>query len=247
MLKENNEKWKNVTVEKKESCLDFMLEILNIKVLDKEEQDHIDRQLVLVADIIGTQFKNLTIPEIEEAFKLYVSKQFADVKVFRLIDCVAVGEILNAYIEHRNQVIEPFLIKRQTLLNAPAEKTKTEKEKIFSDFVKMVYYEVHERKFCDDAWYLFKKLEDTGTIVKTNEEKQELYEKELEIYVDDEQKRLIKTNPLNKKFLLQELTKSHENGKRPSYVQNRCRSILVSKYILKSKVSFEELLTILTK
>ena len=245
MLKEDNEKWKNVTVEEKENCLDFMLDILNIKVLDEEEQNHIDRQLVLVADIIGSQFKNLTIPEIKEAFKLYVSKQFVDIKVFRLIDCVAIGEILTAYINYRNQAIEPFLIKRQNLLNVPQEKTELEKEKIFHDFVKMVHDEVLENKFCVDSWFLFKKLEEKGVIVKSNEEKQELFEKELEIFINDEKQRIIKTNPLNKKFILKELEKSYENGKRPAYIKNRCRSILVSKYILDSKISFEELLIIL--
>jgi len=222
-----------------------MIEILNIKVVTDDDIDSLDRQMILIAELINGQFPQLTIPEVKEAFKLYVAKKFIDVKVFRLIDCVAVGEILTAYIDHRNQSVEPFLIKRQTLLNAPIEKTESEKEKIFSDFVKMVYDEVLKNKFSDTAWYLFKKLEESGTIIKTNEEKQELYEKELRIYIDDEKQRITKQNPLNKKFVLKELEKSHENGKRPTYVKNRCRSILVSKYILNSKISIEELLTIL--
>jgi len=245
MLKENNEKWKNVTAEIKEDCLDFMLEILNIKIVDEEDQDAINRQLILVADLISRYFSSLTAEEVKEAMRMYVSKKFAEVKVFRLIDCVSIGEILNAYIEFRNQAIDPFLIKRQNLLNAPVEKSDSEKEKIFEDFVKMVFDEVLKNKFCVDSWYLFKELEEKGKIVKSNEEKQQLYEKELEIFVTDERQRLVKQNPLNKKYALEELVKSYQNGKRPTYVKNRCRSLLVSEFILKSGISFEELLTVL--
>lgn len=223
-----------------------MLDILNIKVLDEEEQNHIDRQMVLIADIIGYQFSNLTPAEIKEAFKLYVSKKFADVKVFRLIDCVAVGEILNAYIEYRNQTVEPFLLKRQSLLNAPIEKSEDEKKQIFNDFVKMVYDEVLEKGYCEEAWYLFKKLEYNKKIEISNEEKTELYKKELAIYVPAERQRIIKQNPLNGKHLVREFEKTYEGKKRPVYVQNRCRSILVSKFIKESIKSLEELQSYLT-
>lgn len=223
-----------------------MLDILNIKVLDEEEQNHIDRQMVLIADIIGSQFSNLTPAEIKEAFKLYVSKKFADVKVFRLIDCVSVGEILSSYIEYRNQVIEPFVVKRQNLLNAPIEKSQEEKTKIFNDFVKMVYDEVIEKGYCDEAWYLFKDLEDNKKIEVSNEEKTELYKKELAIYVPEERKRILKQNPLNGKHLVREFEKTYEGKKRPVYVQNRCRSILVSKYIKESIKTLEELQSYLT-
>lgn len=241
MLKENNEKWKTVTAEVKEDCLDFMLEILNIKVIEDEDQDAIDRQLILVADLITRHFSNLTAEEVKEAMRMYVSKKFTDVKVFRLIDCVAIGEILTAYIEFRNQAIQPFLLKRQNLLNAPIEKSEEEKQQIFNDFVKMVYEEVTEKDFCDDAWYLFKQLEDNKKINISNEEKTELYKKELSIYVPAERQRIIKQNPLNGKHLVKDFEKTYEGKKRPVYVQNRCRSILVSEFIKESIKSLEEL------
>ena len=244
-LKENNVKWKQGILEEKEDCLNYMVEILGIKVASDEEQDSINRQMVLINDLISRYYQNLTAQEIKEAFRLYVFKQFAEVKVFRLIDCVAVGEILNAYIEYRNQIIEPFLIKRQNLLNAPAEKTIEEKEKIFNDFVKMIFDEVSEKGYCQEAWYIFKNLEEKGKINFSNEEKQSLYLKELAIYVPEERKRIMKNNAYNFKAKLNDFEKTYQNGKRPVYVKNRCRSILVSKYIYESKIEFEELLTIL--
>lgn len=241
MLKENNEKWKNVTAEVKEDCLDFMLEILNIKVVNEEDQNAIDRQLVLVADLISRHFSALTAEEVKEAMRMYVSRKFPEVKVFRLIDCVSIGEILTAYIEFRNQVIEPFVNKRQKLLNAPVEKTEAEKEKIFNDFVEMVYNEVLEKGFCNDSWYLFKKLEENKKIEISKEKKDELFKKELAIYIPEERQRIIKQNPLNGKHLVKDFEKTYEEGKRPVYVQNRCRSILVSDFIKSSIKTLKEL------
>lgn len=222
-----------------------MLDILNIKIVTQDEQDEIDRQMILIADIINSHFSNLTPSEIKEAFKLYVSKKFVDVKVFRLVDCVAVGEILNAYIEYRNAAVEPFLVKRQNLLNAPIEKSESEKQKIRTEFIEMVFNEIIEKGFCSDAWYIFKQLEDLKKIEISNEEKIELFKKEMAIYVPAERQRIIKQNPLDFKFKISGFEKTYQNGKKPIAVQNKCRSVLVSDYILKSKISLEELLTIL--
>jgi len=241
MLKENNEKWKVVTAEVKEDCLDFMLEILNIKIVDDEDQDAINRQLILVADLISRHFSSLTAEEVKEAMRMYVARKFPEVKVFRLIDCVSIGEILTAYTSFRNLITEPFLLKRQNLLNSPIEKSDEEKKKIFDDFVEMVYNEVLEKGFCAEAWYIFKKLEDNKKINISNEEKTELYKKELAIYVPEERQRIIKQNPLNGKHLVKEFEKTYEGKKRPVYVQNRCRSILVSEFIKESIKSLEEL------
>lgn len=218
-----------------------MLDILNIKILTDEEQDDVDRQMILIADLINSQFSKLTIPEIREAMKMYVARQLSEVKVFRLIDCVSIGEILNAYIQHRNLIVEPFLNKRQNLLSLPPEKTQEEKDKIFIDFVSTIYNEVIETGYSADAWYIFKKLEDNKKIVVSNESKQDLYLKELAIYVPEERKRIIKRNPLNNRSLLNDFEKTYQGNKRPIYVKNRCRSILVSNYIKESIKSFDQL------
>jgi anti-anti-sigma regulatory factor len=241
MLKENNEKWKLATLEEKEDCLNFMLEILNIKVVDDDAQDDIDRQLVLVNDLIARHFSSLTAPEIKEAMRMYVAKKFVDIKVFRLIDCVAIGEILTAYIEFRNQSVEPFLTKRQNLLNAPAEKTQKEKDEIFNDFVKMIYDEVLGKGYSTDAWYIFKKLEDNRKIEISNDEKLEIYKKELAVYIPEERQRIIKNHPIDFKHRLKEFEKTYQGQNKPIYVKNRCRSLMVCKFIKESTKSFDDL------
>ncbi len=232
MLKEDNKKWIQTTVEEKEDCLSFMLEILNIKVVSEEEQDSINRQMILIADLIGRYYSKLTVPEIKEAMRMYAFRIFPNVKVFRLIDCVSVGEILSAYIEFRNQAIEPFLIKRQNLLNAPVEPTDAEKQKLQDEFVKMIFSEISENGFSSDAWHLYTNLEQLGKINPSTQEKKKLYREQLKIY-EVEEKSLIKTkydaivvrNHL--KYLTDKIT-----SKTPiESVSNKCRSILVSIYL----------------
>lgn len=244
-LKENEHKWKQGTLEEKEDCLNFMIEILNIRIVTDEEQDSINRQMLIINDLISRYYSNLTIGEIKEAMRLYVFKQFSEIKVFRLIDAVSVGEILKAYIDYRNEVIEPFLQKRQNLLNAPIEKSELEKQKIRNEFVKMVYDEILEKGYCSEAWYIFKTLEEKEKINVSNDEKQTLFLKELAIYVPSERKRIIESNPYNYKHKIKEFENTYQNGKRPVYVKNRCRSILVSDFVLKSKITLEELSIIL--
>lgn len=218
-----------------------MIEILNIRIVSEEEQDSINRQMLIINDLISRYYANLTANEIKEAMRLYVFKQFPNVKVFRLIDAVSVGEILKSYIEHRNEVVEPHLQKRAKLINAPKEATEEEKKESLEKFVEMVFNEVKEKGFCSDAWYLFKHLEKKGNISVSNEEKEILYKKELAIYVPEERQRIKKQNPMNFKSSLNEFEKSYSNGNRPVYVKNRCRSLLVSEFIKEKINTIEEL------
>lgn len=217
-----------------------MIVILNIKVQDDEEQDSLNRQMLLINEQITRFHSNYTAEEIKEAMRLYVAKKL-NIKIFRLIDSIAISEILEAYNLYKHRVTDDFVKERALLIEKPIEKSEEEKQQIFNDFVKMVYEEVTEKGFCDDAWYLFKQLEDNKKINISNEEKTELYKKELAIYVPAERQRIIKQNPLNGKHLVKEFEKTYEGKKRPVYVQNRCRSILVSQFIKESIKSLEEL------
>jgi len=238
MLKENNEKWKIATLEEKEDCLNFMLEILNIKVSDEVDQDDIDRQMVLINNLISNQFQTLTVPEIREAFQMYVSRKLT-VKVFRLIDCVAVGEILTAYIEFRNQSIEPFLNKRKNLLLESVEISQSEKEKILEEYLKTVFEEIQEKGFSDSAHFLYDDLISKGKIQPTDQEKKKLYKQELAKHITEEKEFIKSKDGILIKTLLSDLQKKIDSGKPFEYVKNRCKSILVSNYLCGFTVNFE--------
>jgi hypothetical protein len=240
MLKEDNKKWMQTTVEEKEDCLDFMLEILNIKVVSEEDQDSINRQMILIADLIGRFYSKLTAPEIKEAMRMYAFRIFPNIKVFRLIDCVSVGEILSAYIEFRNQAVEPFLIKRNNLLNASVDLSHSEKEKIQDDFLKMIFIEIIEKGFSSDAWHLFNDLESKGKINPTVAEKKALYKKQLKIYELEEKSIIVnKYDSVIARSYLNSLVNKITSKTPIESVSNTCRSILVSNYLIDFVEDFE--------
>lgn len=238
MLKENNEKWKTATLEEKEDCLNFMLEILNIKVSDEVDQDDIDRQMVLISNLISGQFQTLTAPEIKEAFQMYVSRKLTT-KVFRLIDCVAIGEILTAYIEFRNQAIEPFLNKRKNLLLESTETTQYEKDKIREEYLLTVFKEIQEKGFSDSSHFLYDDLITKGKIQTTDEDKKRIYKQELAKHIKDEKEYISSKGIILGKNLMADLQKNIDSGKPFEYVKNRCKSILVSNYLYGFTGKFE--------
>ncbi len=126
--------------------LNFLITILNIKVSNDEEKLQLDKQMILIFDLIKTKFGFLTIPEIKEAFKMYVSKGFPGIKVFRVLDCVAVGEILQAFTDFRADSLRSYNQKKQKILSTSTELTEEEKEKIVLKGVEEAYQEFKKIK-----------------------------------------------------------------------------------------------------
>lgn len=244
-LKENHNQWKNTTLQEKADGLNFLVEVLNLKISNQEEEDHMNRQMVLISDLISTKFPNITIPEIKEAMKMYVSKSFVDIKVFRILDCISIGEILSAYIDFRNESTTVFIEKRKTLLMEKSEVSKEEKQKIRKDFLQMVFDEVWKDGHCSDAHFLFKEMELKGLINLSNEEKKEIYDKELKLYIPEERNRIRNTQPYSASKAIEQFNKNIQSGNKLVYVQNRCRSIIVSELIKQRFFSAKELETAL--
>lgn len=240
-LKENHNQWKDTTLQEKETGLQFLVEILNLKISNQEEADHMNRQIVLISDLISTKFPKITIPEIKEAMKMYVSKSFVDIKVFRILDCISIGEILSAYIDFRNESTTVFIEKRKSLLLEKKEVTEEEKLKIRKEFLQMVFDEVWKDGFCNDAHFLFKEMESKGLIKLSNEEKQKIYDKELHLYIPEEQNRIRFSQPYSASKAIEKFKKTIESGNKLVTVQNRCRSIIVSDLIKQRFFSVKEL------
>lgn len=157
-----------------------MVNILNIKCADEEEENELSIQMGIVADLIATQFKNITIPEIQEALKMYVAKKF-EIKVFRLLDCIAIGEILNAYIDYRNEQTKVYLNKRNIILSTPKELTPEEKEQMVIDGVNRAFDEFREIGTVEGITeYIFDFLVEKGKIkTKGSESLVKYYEQKL--------------------------------------------------------------------
>ena len=117
VLNEDSEKIRYVKDSREfDSLINYLITLLNLKASSKEEIEDLNIQMVVIEDFIKTKFDDLTIPEVKEAFKMYLAKEFENIKVFRLLDCVVVGEILNAYKNFRNESLKIYDAKKKKLL-----------------------------------------------------------------------------------------------------------------------------------
>jgi len=239
ILKEDHPKIIHATLEETVDTVNLLVDMLNIKITNDDEMAHMDRQMILVVDLIRTKFGSLTIPEIREAFKMYVAKQFHDVRVFRLLDCVSVGEILNAYINARNEILTPYLDQKRVLLSLPEPKTENEIKQIRETFLKTIFDELKATGKSVDSWLLFDELEQSGKMITPKAEKRQLYAKLLAAYIP-EQREVIRTqNTHSSKHVLELFTKKIQSGELIPTVQNRCKTILVNQFLFDHMENFE--------
>lgn len=220
--------------------INYLLTILNIKVSNPNEAKDLEIQMLVVSDFLKSKFGFLTIEEIKEAFKMFVAREFPDIKVFRLLDCVAIGEVLQAYTNFRNESLRTYIDKKQVLLNAPPEKTEAEKKEIRLKFIEMLYEEIKKDKFSTSAWLLYDELFNSGKIKITDEEKIDLYNKQLLIFATEQRTEISKKPTILHKSLFEDLNKRIQSGNPIEVVRNKCKNIIVSNYLNKNMYDFED-------
>lgn len=247
ILNEDYPKIKNFTTERQiDDLMNYLITILGIKIQGRNEEEikieqgKLDLQMVLVYELIKTKFGLLTFEEVKEAMRMYVAKEFPEIKVFRLLDCIAIGEILSSFIEFRNESLRIYTEKKQNLLEMKKETTEKEKAEIRESFLKSIFDEINENGKAADAWLLFAELESSKKIIISNERKRELYAMELEKYRREEVEVIKESKGINAKFILEDLNRKCNAGELIPMVQNRCKSILVNEHLLFYTNSFEE-------
>ena len=229
--------------------LNFLITILNIKVASEEEKLQLDKQMILIFDLIKTKFGNLTVPEIKEAFKMYVSKEFEDIKVFRLLDCIVVGEILTAFVNFRNDSLRVYDDKKRLLLAEPQPTSEEQKKQIRNDFLKSIFDELNTRGYAKDLWMLwekdFKTKELTDFAIKvnatiTNSEKREMYAVEQDLYLKNIKAEAQTSRMQSAKWVVENANLQIKKGLKINAVVNRCRCLTGSKYLKYYLTDFEE-------
>jgi len=166
-LNEDYQKIRDVTIATEiEDLLNYLFRILNIKTSSKEEQDNLDFQIPIILDFIKSKFGFLTIPEIKEAFKMYVAKEFQEVKVFRLLDCMIISDVLTAFIEFRNESLRIYEQKKQyIMLEQKNEISEKEQFDIMSDAINKKYNEYLQTKNIQEPFsHIFNELIERGII-----------------------------------------------------------------------------------
>lgn len=163
ILKENYLKIRNIQkLSEVDETVDFILDIVGAKNLGDTEEEHA-KNISFIYNFIMDKFHMLTLEEIKEAFRMYVANKF-EVKVFRILDCVVVGEVLNSYIEFRNNQLQSYKPE-------PIEKPKLDiitnsaKEEINKKAVNRVFNEFKEQKTLPDGLgYIYDILVEHGKI-----------------------------------------------------------------------------------
>lgn len=181
----------------------------------------------------------MTVPEIKEAFKMYVAKEFEDVKVFRVLDCVAVGEVLNAFREYRNESLRVYDNKKKKLL----EMSVLSKEQIkrnHEEFLKTIFDDLNETGFSSDCWLVYEALEKKGLITISSSEKKKLYEQQAQIYLIELVQETTTKFFHSAKFVIEEVRNKISTGKIIGSVANKCRSIVASEFLKDYLTDFEE-------
>lgn len=193
--------------------------------------------MLVVMDFIKNRFGGLTIEEIKEAFKMYVAKEFIEIKVFRMLDSVCAGEVLNAYINHRAEMLKIYNAKKMDALNSPTQPTEEQKKEIREQYLKFLFDELTASNAINVHKDFYDELDAKGKFTLSIEEKKEMYARELKKFIP------IKTEELRKNVgarLLIEQFKLEIDGNEPiEQVKIICRNLVVTDYLKQHLTDFE--------
>ncbi|QYS85436.1 hypothetical protein JJC03_09315 [Flavobacterium oreochromis] len=225
-----------------DGLMNYLITLLNLKISNEEEERDLNIQMLVVKDFIISKFGNLTIPEIKEAFKMYVAREFSNIKTFRLLDSISAGEVLSAFLDHRNESLRVYDHKMK--INALKQEFRNEDEiaKTKHLLLKNIFTDVEGKGYSGDAWMLYDELYNSGKITISDSEKKDLYKKQLQKHIKEEKQIVNSKRPLNYKAVLAEIQKEAMSSKPLLVVQNRCKSVLVSEYIKNNFKDKEEFL-----
>ena len=250
ILNEDFPKVKNIESKQEiNSLLNFLITILNIKISSEEEKLQLDKQMILIFDLIKTKFGSLTVPEIKEAFKMFVAKEFPELKVFRMLDCIVVAEILTAFVDFRNDSLKVYDSQKRLLIDQSSTITKNEKECIRNDFLRQIFDDLNARGYSEDVWLLWEKDLKTKELTEfaqrvnatvTNSEKREMYAVEEKLYMQQIKAEMMTSRLQSAQWLIDNANNQIKKKLKINVVVNRCRCLIGSKYLKDYLTDFEE-------
>lgn len=229
----------NSTVETKSKLTDDICRLLQVR----EKNEAMQKDWLL---FITTSNFRITAGEIYLAFKMALSREILDDKgneidLFPELSNNATGKVISAYLRYKSQNDQYTKAKEDLKkLNLPSNViTEEEKKKIRDNFLKVIFDDLVKDGFSGDAWQLFFDLEIKKRIIVSTEEKKKLYDEELKKYIPAHKEEIKLRGSFSAKSLLKEFQSTLDSGKNIAVVQNRCRSIIVSKYLKEHSTDFE--------
>lgn len=235
-LQEDFPKIKNENVQVIDGTINYLFALLNIQ-FKPEERLYRDTQTLVLSEFLQDRFKHLTLEEVKQAFKMYAAKEFPELKTFRILDCITLGEVLNAYVERRNQNLHVYnqklLANKQNSIdfNPSVE----QKARLRKEHLLMIFESLKSNKTDYTAFIYFKEIKDK--ISMSDEQREDLYKYEALKY-----KKELESESLENSFKrtnLTEFIRESSAGKRNPIVQDRCRASVVCDYLKRHLESFE--------
>ena len=203
--------------------INYFITLLNIKCSSLEEKKDLQIQMIVILDFIKSKFGFLTIPEIKEAFKMYVAKDFGHKEIYRNLDTILVSDVLNCFVNFRSDSLRTYNEKNNILaIEASNKLSDSEKEKIMIDAVNNKFTEFIETKqVSEPVEHIFKELFDRKLLkmpTKDTPNTSAYYDKKLseaKIQVERELKSQISTSKKETNKIKEELVKilNNESGK----------------------------------
>lgn len=168
-----------------DGLINYLITLLNIKVSNELEKQDLQVQMLVILDFVKSKFGFLTIPEIREAFKMYVAKDFGHKEIFRQLDTIVVSDVLNKFINFRADSLRKYNQDKQISIQSKSmEMTEEEKKQIMIVAVNKKYSEFLLNNDIEEPFnHVFKELVEVGKLKMPTAEtpKMEMYyQKKLE-------------------------------------------------------------------
>lgn len=129
-----------------DSLLNYIITLLNIKVENEIQSKDLNIQMLVILDFVKDKFGFLTVEEIREAFKMYVAKELGFKEIYRNLDTIVVSDVLNAYVDFRNESLRVYEMKKQNLLQQDKKITKEESDKMVISGINEIFKEYKNTK-----------------------------------------------------------------------------------------------------
>ena len=237
-LQEDYPKIKNEQVQVIDGTINYLFALLNIQ-FKPEERLYRDAQTLVLSEFLQDRFKHLTLEEVKTAFKMYAAKELPQLKTFRILDCISLDEVLNAFVEHRNQNLHIYNLKKinntQNLIGF--KPSNEEKLKISNLNRKILFESLKSNEIDYSAFIYYNQLK--NKINLSQEQVLELYNSGLKKHERELQQEAFK-NPL-KKIDLQSFQTELKSKKWNPIIIQKSQSVAVCNYLKKFK-NFDEFL-----
>ena len=188
-----------------------------------------------IKELLLTHHSGLSIEEIDYAFKLdrYSGEPTPH---YGLFNAEFVAKVLKKYKiwlnEKRTTYNLPISLPQETQTSKPNPETRLK-------LIEIVFLDLKQKKYSDDAWILYAEMVDKGKIFVSDEEKKRMY-----INYYNEQKNALKTkvnksNLFKAKIQIKEWEDLHAKKEFLPSIVHKCQSVLVSEYLLEFTSDFE--------